>query len=136
MPLASARSINILAESKDFKADVNRLIGNLDNEKVFFNYILVATHVRSEKTPGGIIRPDRNKDEDVYQGKVGLVIKKGPMAFKDDAEFEFLGQDVDIGDWVLYRTGDGFDLTIRTVACRMLFDRSIKMKISDPDIYF
>ena len=136
MPLASARTINTLAESKDFKIDVKRLIGNLDNVEVFFNYVLVATHVRSEKTAGGIIRPDRNKDEDVYQGKVGLVLKKGPMAFRDDAEIDFRGQDVNEDDWIVYRVGDGFDLTIRGVACRMLADRNIKLRIPDPEIVF
>src|SRR4029077_8572724 len=113
MPLASARTINILAESQNFKEDVKRLIGNLDNIDVFFNSVLVATHVRPEKTPGGIIRPDRNKDEDVYQDKVGMVLKKGPMAFADDDEIEFKGQDVSPDDWIVYRVGDGFDLTIR-----------------------
>lgn len=136
MPLASARTINLLSESKDFKGEVNRLIGNLDNVAVFFNHILVATYVRSEKTAGGIIRPDRNKDEDVYQGKVGLVLKKGPMAFLDDAETDYLGQNVNPNDWVVYRVGDGFDLTIRGVACRMLADRNIKLRIPDPEIVF
>jgi co-chaperonin GroES (HSP10) len=136
MPLASARTINVLSETKDFTGEVNRLIGNLDNVAVFFNHILVATYVRSEKTAGGIIRPDKNKDEDVYQGKVGLVLKKGPMAFVDDAEIDFLGQNVHPNDWVVYRVGDGFDLTIRGVACRMLADRNIKLRIPDPEIVF
>lgn len=135
MPVAVARTINELSQSRDFRSDVNRLIGNLDNIKVFFNHILVATYIRPEKI-GSIIRPDSNKDEDVYQGKVGLVLKKGPMAFTDDAEIDFLGQNVDVGDWVVYRVGDGWELTINKVSCRMLADRNIKLGVPNPEIIY
>src|SRR5262245_29248228 len=128
MAVVLARTLSALADSKDFKADVKSYLGDMTKVKVFFNYVLVANYVRPVKTSGGIIRPDTNIDEDAFQGKVGLVLKKGPSAFVSDAEATFdVSEDVEVDDWVVYRVGDGFQVTIRGVACRMLPDRAIKM---------
>lgn len=136
MPVAVARSLEQLSQSEDFKADCFNLLKSLDDVEVYGSHILVATYIRPEKTRGGIIRPDSNKEEDIYQGKVGLVIKKGPQAFADDADFTFDGQNVAIGDFIVYRAGDGWDVTVDNVACRMLTDKTIKMRIKSPDIVF
>lgn len=111
-------------------------IGKLDNFTVMQNMVLVATYVRPEKTKGGIIRPDSNVQEDQWQGKVGLVLKKGPMAFVDDDYNSFLGQNVNIGEWVGYRVGDAWSLNINDVPCRLVEDSMIRFKIDDPSEIF
>lgn|SRR5512139_2907312 len=136
MTVASAIKIGRLSESQDFKTTVWEELGDVSGIEVFLNQILVATYIRSEKTKGGIIRPGINVTEDAYQGKVGLVLKKGPSAFLSDDGTDFLGQTVEVNDYVVYRTGDGWDVTVNGVPCRMLTDKAIKMRIKTPEIIF
>jgi co-chaperonin GroES (HSP10) len=133
---ALARKTALLSQAADPKKAIFEAIGDTSGDEVMHNQILVVTYVRPEKTSGGIIRPDQNIAEDEYQGKVGLVVKKGKTAFLSDDQNDFMGQDVHAGDWVVYRIGDGWPVTIRGVACRMLTDRSIRMKVRNPEDYF
>lgn len=136
MSIVAAKNTRIIAESVDPKQTILNCLGDMSNFEIFHNQILVATYVRSNVTRGGIIRPDDNVKEDEYQGKVGLVVKKGPTAFLDQDDEAFLGQDVQVGDWVVYRVGDGWALNIKDTACRILTDRTVRMRIKNPsDIY-
>ena len=136
MGVVTARKTAMLALADDPKKALFEAVGDLTNYDIFHNQILVATYVRPEKTSGGIIRPGSNVDEDEYQGKVGLVVKVGPSAFLDTDEQDFQGQSLQVGDWVVYRTGDGWQLTIRDTACRILTDRTVRMRIKNPGDIF
>lgn len=136
MSVAAARNTAKLALASDSKQALLDAVGDLNGIELFHNQILVAIYVRPEKTAGGIIRPGMNVQEDEYQGKVGLVVKKGPSAFLDNDEEDFQGQNVTIGDWVVFRVGDGWQLTIRDTACRILTDRTVRMKIGNPGDIF
>lgn len=70
--------------------------------------LLVAIYVRPEKTAGGVIRPGAHRDEDKWQGKVGLVLRIGPLAFAEDETHRWGAHVPKIGDWVMYRVGDTF----------------------------
>lgn len=106
----------------------------LEQFEVFHNQVLVAIWLRSEKTAGGLILPDSVRDEDKWQGKVGLVLKKGPMAFKSDSRNNFEGQDVAVDDWIMYRVSDGFPVDIANVHCRLIEDIHIKARVATPEI--
>lgn len=138
MALVVARKTQKLSESTDFKADVLQELGSLEDVDVYFNHVLVATYIGGEKIGASklLYRPQSSVQEDTYQGKVGVVIKKGPNAFQSDEEIDFGSQTVEPGDYVVYRTGDGWDITINGVACRMLADRNIKMRVKDPEVIF
>jgi len=118
----------------DPKHEIMDKFGDLADIDVFHNLILVATYLRPEKTKGGLILTDKTRKEDEYQGKVGLVIKKGPMAFVDDDRIQFNGQNVEVGDWVTYRFSDGLPLEIDGVHCRLIEDSHVKLRVSSPDI--
>lgn len=120
----------------DPAADLRAAVGNLDGIELFHNQILVATYKRPEKTAGGVYLTDSIRKEDEYQGKVGLVLKKGPLAFVDDASVKFAGQNVAIGDWITYRASDGWALTINGVHCRMVEDSHIRMRVAAPDLVY
>lgn len=111
-------------------------IGNLETITVMQNMVLVATYIRSEKTAGGLWLPDSALEEDVYQGKVGLVLKMGPAAFKDDEEPRFYGLTAKVHDWCVYRVGDSWDLTVRNVPCRLIRDSNIRLIINEPEEIF
>lgn len=136
MGVVTARKTASLALATDPKAALQEAVGDLGGYDIFHNQILVAIYVRPETTAGGIIRPGKNVDEDEYQGKVGLVVKVGPTAFLDSEDQDFQGQSLNTGDWVVFRTGDGWQLTIRDTACRILTDRTIRLRIKNPGDIF
>ncbi len=93
--------------------------------------VLVAIYKRPEKTKGGLILTDAYRDEDEFQGKVGLIIKMNNFT-----EFN-LGCEYKVGDWVMFRASDGmpFLLGEKDGICRAFKDhRTILMKIPEPDI--
>ena len=131
------RAIGNVSRSANPKEAILKSVGDsLKDIDVLFNMVLVATYIRPEKTSGGIIRPDVNVQEDVWQGKVGLVLKLGSHAFVDDGESDFFGQKAEVGEWVVYKVGDAWSLNINGYPCRLVRDSSIKLKVKDPNIVF
>jgi co-chaperonin GroES (HSP10) len=124
------------------------LTPKLADIRVLRNRVLVCTYVEAEVTAGGILKPQSRIDESKYQGKVGLVLKVGPMAFQFDevlediqkvdaqAAFEHHGVPL-IGDWVFFRASDTWDCGLavepgKGVHCRFINDDSIVGVITDP----
>jgi co-chaperonin GroES (HSP10) len=128
------QALDAVSQSADPKKAMIDAAGDLSGIEVMGNMVLVATFVRPSKTRGGIIRPDSNVEEDVWQGKVGLVLKAGPLAFASDDEFDFGDQNVSVGDWCVFKVGDGWQLTVGQWPCRLVRDSSIRLKVNDPSI--
>lgn len=113
-------------------------VGHVPGDMVMFNRILVAVYVRPKiEKIGSIFLTDKKKDqeqsEDLWQGKVGLVIAKGPQAYEDDEATKFHGQSVDVGDWVWFRPSDGQACEINGVFCRVFQEPGIIGKVPHPD---
>ena len=137
MPVAVPRkTIELFSRAKDPKQAILSTVGDLSSVELMFNTVLVAIYIRPETTSGGIIRPDSNVAEDLWQSKAGLVLKLGPDAFVDDLVNHFNGQKVEVGDWCAFRIGDTWQLSLNNVACRLIEDTHIKMKLSDPSVVF
>jgi co-chaperonin GroES (HSP10) len=105
----------------------------LSSIEIFNNQVLVAVYIRPKKTKSGIYLPDAVSDEDKYQGKVGLVVAKGPTAFVDETERWFKDVSVNLNDWVVFRPSEGWSITINNVLCRVIDDTLIRGKIDRPD---
>jgi co-chaperonin GroES (HSP10) len=107
---------------------------------VFHNWVITATYFLpdylGESRKKGIILPDVTHDEALYQGKIGLVIGKGPLAFRDDEHVKFQGQDVEVGEWVQYDVMEGRQFTADRVHCRRLKDTQIVMRVPDPRLIY
>jgi len=107
--------------------------------ELFQNQLLLAVYIRPEKTASGIILTARTRDEDRHQSKVGLILKVGPRAFDDPQREWFSGEEnFQVGDWVVFRPSDGWQITLNTgeeegVLCRMLLDTQVRMRIAAPD---
>jgi len=127
-------AIDEVSRSHDPKAGMLAKVGSLKDIDVMYNMVLLAAYVRPERTKGGIIRPGESKEEDIWQGKTGLVLKLGPDAFEDDNDTSFNGQKAEVGEWVVFKGGDAWQLTIGDWPCRLVRDSSIKMKVKDPSI--
>jgi co-chaperonin GroES (HSP10) len=111
-------------------------IGKLDDITIFGNYVLLGVYERPEQTKSKIYLPDQSRSEDRYQGKAALVLKKGPTAFVSDHNYDFKGQDVQIGDWVTIFVSDGRPLILNSQLVRIVEDQYIRLKIPAPDIVF
>lgn len=98
--------------------------------------VLVAIWKRPEKTAGGVYLSDRTREEDVFQGKVGLILKMGPLAFVEDDRHKWNGRVPKVGDWVAYRVGDAWPLFIADHPCRIVADVNIKMIVAKPDVIY
>lgn len=125
-----------MAHSQDPAEVIRAEVGNIDGIDVYHNLILIGVYTRPEKTAGGIILSERTKKEDVYQGVVGLVLKVGPMAFKDDGTTKFHGQSLKPGEWCVFRPGDTHQVSINGVVCRLVEDSLIKLRVPHPDVVY
>lgn len=124
------------AKPQSTKEEIIASVGDLSGLRVMHNQILVGIYMKPEKTAGGIYMTDKTRDEDKWQGKVGLVLQKGPLAFEDDGTNIFKGQNVQEGDWIMYRVSDGFPIDINETHCRLIEDSHVKGVVSDPKVIY
>lgn len=135
---AKLREVAEAAAFDPKKALIESLGDGINAIEVFHNQVMVATYIEPDKTPGGIIKPDRTLVENRFQGKCALVLKCGPLAFKDDAVAKFGGITVKPGDWVIAYPSDGRELFSVDASgsagtcCRIFEDVNIKGRVSDP----
>jgi co-chaperonin GroES (HSP10) len=113
---------------------VRKAVGDISQIEITGVQILVGTYLRPAKTGGGIILTEKIRDEDIYQGKVGLVLKVAEGAFVDGPDAKFNGFTVKEGDWVFYRVADGFSMSINGHHCRLIEDVHIRGRVPSPDI--
>ena len=123
----------LMEHDADPKGKLLEELGDLSSVEVFNNQLLVAVYLRPQKTKSGIYLTDNTTEEDKYQSKVGLVIKKGPSAFEDEKGEWFKGIEINEGDWIVFRPSDGWNITVNGVLCRMIDDMNIKGRIDSPD---
>lgn len=112
----------------------------MDNIEWMGNFVIAATYYLPafEILPGGnkFFRSQTSQDEALWQGKVGLVLGKGPLAFVDDERNKFKGQNVEIGDWILWDIHDARQTTVNRVHCRWIPDVRILGKPKDPKLVY
>lgn len=119
---------------KDPRDALLEQLGNISDFELFNNQVLIALYIRPNKTKSGIHLTDRTTEEDIYQSKVGLIVKLGPSAFQDEEESSwFEGIDVNLHDWVISRPSDGWTITINKVPCRILSDVNVRGRIKNVD---
>ena len=118
---------------KDPKSEILDRMGDLSSVEIFNNQVLCAVYQRPERTKNGIILTSQTRDEDKYQGKVGLFVKMGSEAFKDASDQWFKGATFDEGDWVVFRPSDGWSLEVNSVLCRIIDDVNVRGRVQQPD---
>lgn len=126
------KAIEAITKSQNPKQAIIDFVGDLSGFEVMADRVLVGIFMRPEKTAGGIIRPTSNKEEDVWQGKVGLVLKWGPNAFMNPDTGDLYEQSVSVGEWGVFKVGDGWQLEVNKMPCRMIKDTNLIAKIKDP----
>src|SRR5258705_13528094 len=97
----SASKIEQISQSDNPKLAIIAAVGDLTKVKVGGDLVLLGTYIRNERTSGGIIRPKENVQEDEFQGKVGLVLKAGPVAAGGWEDEATSGQMAELHTWVV-----------------------------------
>lgn len=115
--------------------DMDMMIQRLSSFQVPLNKVLLLTYLKSDFAgrAGLIMKPDKTKDEDKWQGKVGLIVKMGPKAFVNTDSFDFGGVVPSVGDWLVYRNSDGMQLAIDNAHCCLIEDYLYQGIVPDPD---
>lgn len=125
-----------LSQATHASTELVKQVGDLSGIDVLNDLVLMASYIQPEKSSGGIYFTNKQLDESRFQGKVGLVLKKGPTAFKYVGSYPYEGEVPEVGDWVVYRTSDGWETFIRGVPCRVIESEFIKARIADPTIIY
>lgn len=91
-----------------------------------------------------LIGTDNRANESRYQGKAGLLVKAGPVAFKYHNNGQpYDGERPEVGDWVVSYPQDGREIWLRGmdaprgtewVCCRRIHWNRIFMKVADPRV--
>ena len=150
MTVIATRKLSEIAEAIGKGADPRQAIiaaigqKAIDDFEPFHNLILIGTHVRSDRSKGGIyLGGDRTRAEDRFQGKIGLVLKCGPMAFKDDQINKFGDVHIKAGDWIMYRPSDAHEFFfvdastgMDGTSARLIEDTHVKARVADPELIF
>lgn len=124
----------------DARARIAAAKVDLSAVRLMTNQMLVIGHKLPTKTAGGILLADQTKEEDRWQGKVGLVLAMGPTCFVDDDINKFGGSRAAVGDWVVTRSVDGHEIKLGNrsegVICKIIRDTHVEMVVKDPDQVF
>ena len=136
MTVANASKIEQISRAADPKSGILEAVGDVSGVDVLTDLVLVGTFIRSEKRASGLLLPTQHLQEDEFQGKVGLVLKAGPLAYgdwEDDAE---RGKNATLNTWVVFAIKDTWPLQINGVACRVVPYDKLRMRISNPTMVF
>jgi hypothetical protein len=97
--------------------------------------VLLAMYKRPDRLVSGLYIPNKTQDEDKYQGKVGLVVKLGPIAFREDSTHQWGDRIPHPGDWVIINIGDAFSFDLpNDRRARIVEDVHIKAITRQPDL--
>ena len=136
MTVVSASKIEQISQALDKRQGILDAVGDLSGVDILTDLVLVGTYIRDEKRASGLILPKEHLEEDEFQGKVGLVLKAGPLAFGDWETADESGQNARIGTWVVFAIKDTWPLQINGVACRVVPYDKLRMRLSDPKMVF
>lgn len=132
--MSASSRLHLMQHDADPKAATLAEIGDISGLTLTGRQVLIAIYRRPGITKGGILLTDAAKDEDLYQGKVGLIVKTGAFAFENDDDHRFGGDLPKVGDWVFFRVADGWCLSVNGRPSRILQDNNIRGIVQHPDM--
>jgi co-chaperonin GroES (HSP10) len=94
-------------------------------------HVMIRPVVIRTETKGGILLPDKMKDDIQYLSTVGRVLKLGDLAYNDKDKFS-KGPWCKVGDYVCYGKHTGTKFLYKGVRLVIMYDDQIIMRIDDP----
>lgn len=148
---ASIVSLSKLDEPDEQKKAIFKTLGDLDQYEMLDEELLIALYAkpnvlaagkRSDGSTYQLVGTDNDTIEaSRYQGKIGLLITKGPSAYKYHPNGQpYQGIEPEIGDWLISRASDGREIWLKDlrnmgaeyVCCRRIHWTLVGMRITDP----
>jgi hypothetical protein len=131
----------------DAAKEITEAVGDISEMDVFGSQILVGDYLRPAKTKGGLWTPADSQKEDVFQGKVTMILKIGPTAFSEKDADLYGGTLPKVGDWVFNRAMDSFQLSVKGDGsvndpsreftgwpCRLIYAADLYGRVKHPQI--
>lgn len=151
MTMILTEYMRVVSDAEDQKQAILDWFGEI-KDIVLNDDVMVATYVRRgyyvTKYGQKIQLTDDERVENRYQGKVGLLLKCGPQAFRFNKSFDYIAPLPDetqeefmvrrrlhtpkVGDWVLYRAADGFEAGFRGGIVRTIPSECIRCIVDNP----
>ena len=94
-------------------------------------HLLIRPMTIRQETKGGILLPDKFKDDMQYLTTVGRVVKLGQLAYLDNTKFPE-GPWCSEGEYVCYGRHSGQRFVYKGIRYILMYDDQILMKIADP----
>ena len=94
-------------------------------------HVMIRPVVIRAETKGGILLPDKMKDDIQYLSTVGRVLRLGDLAYNDKDKFS-KGPWCKVGDYVCYGKHTGTKFLYKGVRLVIMYDDQIIMRIDDP----
>ncbi|MBC40729.1 MAG: hypothetical protein CML19_00630 [Pusillimonas sp.] len=94
-------------------------------------HLLIRPMTIRQETKGGILLPDKFKDDMQYLTTVGRVVKLGKLAYLDNTKFPE-GPWCSEGEYVCYGRHSGQRFVYKGIRYILMYDDQILMKIEDP----
>jgi len=105
---------------------LDRILPLIEGLHLYRNEVLVVTAPNRAKSKGGIIFVDKTQREQRFQGKIGLVVALGEIAFNDKDIWPNEETRPVVGTWVFFRTADTSECAIGGYSCRFIDDDKIR----------
>jgi hypothetical protein len=110
-------------------------LGDISGVSVYHNWALGMIYMPDKV--GSLFRADVSKQEDLWQGKVCMLVKAGPVAFQNTADGRWSWDPpIQIGDWLVARASDGVNRLVNGQMCRLFRDTAVTEKVEHPDNIF
>ena len=90
--------------------------------------ILIRPKGSVEKTKGGILLPDSNKDMQSLLNSVGKVIAIGPECYQNREPW------CKVGDWVVYGRYAGAKISVQKVKMVLINDDEVIATLENPEV--
>lgn len=103
--------------AEEAKKEILEALGDLSKIEIFGAQVLIVPYERPKvkKLAGGkeLHFTSADTSDDKWQGKVGLIVKIGPTAFKTTQEAHFGGRLPEVGEWIFHDVKACFMLHVR-----------------------
>ncbi len=128
----------LMKHDVDPREEIFRALGDTLNGSSLVSpvSVLLCMYERPDTTASGIVITDKQRDEDKYQGKVGLLLAMGHLAFKDDADHQWGDERPKVGDWVVIRVGDTFPFMVNERTMRIVHENDVRLVVPNPDMIY
>ena len=130
----------VVEHEEDPKAVLLKKLGDLPEGLAQGSRILVAIYQPPMVEKVGSVfltqsMSEEDRDEYVWQGKVGLIVQMGAQAYVDDDNVKFHGLKNKVGDWVWFMPSNGQGCEVNEVPCRIFeSERFINGTLPNPDL--